>query len=135
MTIGPFNIPTTVRASAATLAALAWPLMMATEVNPSPIQVAGITAVALLAVKALTDIAAKLVKRSAPSSPLQSPHNGELRDMMLREFGTIRARLDIIDAEVKVNRERYHDLAGVLSTVAAEMKLVLDGRIRPIRRD
>lgn len=124
------QMPVSVKAAAATLAALSWPVMMATEVNPSPIQVAGITAVALLAVKALTDIALKLVRR-----PQITPHaDANLRDMMLREFGTMKSRLDTIDAEIRINRERYHDLAGVLSVVAAEMKLVLEGRIKPASR-
>jgi hypothetical protein len=132
MTLDSLTIPTSVKVVAAAVATAAWPFYMATEVNPSPIQVAGITAVALLAVKALTDVAAKLIKRQ-PSS--HQADNANLRDMMVREFAGLKSRLDTIDAEVRINRERYHDLAGVLSTVAAEMKLVLAGRIKVARNN
>jgi hypothetical protein len=121
-------IPTTVKAAAAAIAALSWPLMMATEVNPSPLEVAGITAVAMLAVKALADIAMKAFKR--PAHPGHADAAG-LRDMMLREFSELKKRLDGIDGEVRINRERYHDVANVLGKLTVEMKLLMSGRIKP----
>lgn len=106
--------------------------------EPSPAVTAGLTAIALLAVKSLADIVRNLLRARSPREASRETHlpiNGDsgFRDTMLREFATLRARLDNIESEVKINRERYHDLAGVLSTVAVEMKLLLAGRIKQAR--